>query len=120
VWEGKALTQGEGETGLPHAPAPQGNGETGLPYPPTRWEGVALTQGEGETGLPHAPAPQGNGETGLPHPPTRWEGKALPGRTFFHPVGVRRSRMDIWGEHRPRAGGSGSARMTRGAPREEQ
>jgi len=23
-----------------------------------------------------------------------WEGFALPGTTFFHPVGVRRSRMD--------------------------
>ena len=38
---------------------------------------------------------QGNGETGFPHSPTRgWEGCALPERTCFHPVGVRRSRMD--------------------------
>jgi hypothetical protein len=37
---------------------------------------------------------QGDGETGFPHPPTRWEGVTLPGTTCFHPVGVRRSRMD--------------------------
>ena len=40
---------------------------------------------------------QGCGETWFPHAPARgrvWEGAALPGRTYGHPVGVRRSRMD--------------------------
>jgi len=32
VWEGCALTQGHGEPGLPHVPAPQGDGETGFPH----------------------------------------------------------------------------------------
>ena len=27
-----------------------------------------------------------------------WEGKALPGATYFHPVVVRRSRMDGYSE----------------------
>ena len=128
VWERAALTQGYRKTGFPH-PSPdgrvwegvaltQGEGETGFPYPPTRgrvWERAALTQGEGETGFP-LPSPdgrvwegvaltQGEGETGfpLPSPDGRvWEGYALPGRTFFHPVGVRRSRMERAGQA-PRA-----------------
>jgi len=59
VWEGCALTQGCGETGFPHSPAPQGHGEPGFPMPPPGgrvWEGCALTQGCGETGFPHSPA----------------------------------------------------------------
>jgi|GEM_PF-1306066 len=57
-----------------------------MPSPGGRvWEGLVLTQGDGETGFPHAPA---SGRV--------WEGAALPGTTFFHPVGVRRSRMDGW------------------------
>ncbi len=65
------------------------------PYPRPR-EGLALTQGYGETGFPHAPAPQGDGETRFPHPPTRWEGLGglCPPKNYFHPVSVRRSRMD--------------------------
>jgi len=42
------------------------------------------------------------GKPGCPIPPPGgrvWEGEALP-RNYFHPVGVRRSRMDGYREHR--------------------
>jgi len=34
VWEGDALTQGDGETGFPHAPPRRGMGKPGFPIPP--------------------------------------------------------------------------------------
>ena len=38
----------------------------------------------------------GRGETGFPHTPTGWEGLGglRPPKNYFHPVGVRRSRID--------------------------
>jgi len=81
-------------------------GKPGFPMLPPGgrvWEGAALKQGDGETGFPHAPArgrvceaqpwSRGMGKPGFPIPPpggSVWEGKALPGRTYVHPVGVRR------------------------------
>jgi len=44
---------------------------------------------------------QGHGETGFPHTLTWWEGlggRSPPRKNLFHPVGVRRSGMDGWGE----------------------
>ena len=61
-------------------------GKPGSPCPRPR-EGLALKQGYGETGFPHLLTRR-----------RVWEGYALPRRTFFHPVGVRRSRMDGWCE----------------------
>jgi len=48
--------------------------------------------------------PGGMGKPGFPIPPPGgrvWAGAALPGRTFFHPVGVWRSRMGTagWSPH---------------------
>jgi len=49
-------------------------------------------------GKPGFPIPQrmraGGPRTQALAPGRVWEGYALPGRTLFHPVGVRRSRMD--------------------------
>jgi|GEM_PF-980940 len=49
-------------------------------------------------GKPGVPIPQqtraGGPRTQAPSPGRVWQGCALPGRTCFHPVGVRRSRMD--------------------------
>jgi len=59
------------------------HGATGFPPPPARgrvWEDAARTQRDGETGFPPA-----RGRV--------WEGDALP-RKYFHPIGVRESRMD--------------------------
>ncbi len=74
----------------------------------------------------------GSGETRFPQPPARgrvWEGCALPGRTYAHPVGVRRSRMNGCGDHRapraaplpasPRRGEAPGSRPRRGRVREE-
>ena len=71
-WEGLALTQGDGETGSPHAPA-RGRawlsrremGKPGFPTPPPvggfgrvapSHEEPFMEQGAGETRFPHAPA----------------------------------------------------------------
>jgi len=49
----------------------------------------------GKPGFPIAPWTRAGGpRTQAPAPGRVWEGYALPRRTFFHPVGVRRSRMD--------------------------
>jgi len=64
--EGLALTQGEGATGFPHAPARRrawpsrgGRGQPDFPTPlPVRVWGPS-PQGEGATGFPHAPHPVG-------------------------------------------------------------
>jgi|GEM_PF-360922 len=74
VWEGYALTQGDGEGlgGRSPCAGVWGNRVSPLPPPGGRvWEGYALTQGDGGTRFPHTPA---RGRV--------WEGAALPGTTF--------------------------------------
>ncbi len=85
-------------------------GEPGSPVPPPAGgsgRAAPSSGGVGESGfpIPHPvgewgraqPLRRGLGKPGFPSPPPGgrvWEGFALPGRIYFHPVGVRRSRMD--------------------------
>ena len=78
-------------------------GGAGFPPPAGRGAADSLPQrgraGEGAVTFvaTYCRSSRGIGETGFPHTSARgrvWEGAALQRTTFFHPVGMRRSRTD--------------------------